>query len=207
MEIRSFRRVFDLERRVYSVDRLRLNPSGVPVRGVVYFVALVVAVLAGTRLPLLGDGIALAPWYLRDLLGPALAATLMALIRVEGRTFHHAARAVVLFACSRRRLTGGVRGCRLGRWYPNDVLVIPDGSESRFRPLVYTGPGAVLVQGAHERHRGPRGRGLPGWRARSPRPTLFLRRGGGEGGSPGAQVILLAAGARLQVQGERQRGA
>ncbi len=34
MEIRSYRRVFDLERRIYQVDRLRLNPSGVPVRGV-----------------------------------------------------------------------------------------------------------------------------------------------------------------------------
>jgi hypothetical protein len=33
MEIRSFRRVFDLERRIYRVDRLRLNPGGIPVRG------------------------------------------------------------------------------------------------------------------------------------------------------------------------------
>ena len=41
MEIHSYRRVFDLERRVYSVDRLRLNPSGVPVRGIVYFLAVV----------------------------------------------------------------------------------------------------------------------------------------------------------------------
>ena len=29
-EIRSYRRVFDLERRIYSIDRLRLNPGGVP---------------------------------------------------------------------------------------------------------------------------------------------------------------------------------
>ena len=33
MEVRSYRRVFDLERRIYRVDRLRLNPGGVPVRG------------------------------------------------------------------------------------------------------------------------------------------------------------------------------
>ena len=70
MEIRSYRRVFDLERRVYSVDRLRLNPSGVPVRGVVYFVAVVAVVLASSSLPLLGTGLGLAPWYLRDLLFP-----------------------------------------------------------------------------------------------------------------------------------------
>ena len=36
IEIRSYRAVFDLERRIYRVDRLRLNPGGVPVRGVVY---------------------------------------------------------------------------------------------------------------------------------------------------------------------------
>ncbi len=40
IEIRSYRRVFDLERRIYSVDQLRLNPGGVPVRGVLYFLAL-----------------------------------------------------------------------------------------------------------------------------------------------------------------------
>ena len=42
MEIRSYRRVFDLERRIYRVDRLRLNPGGVPVRGVVYFLVILV---------------------------------------------------------------------------------------------------------------------------------------------------------------------
>ena len=40
MEVRSYRRVFDLERRIYSIDRMRLNPSGVPLRGVVYFLVL-----------------------------------------------------------------------------------------------------------------------------------------------------------------------
>ena len=50
IEIRSFRRVFDLERRVYSVDRFRLNPAGVPVRGILYLlVALLTAIRAATR--------------------------------------------------------------------------------------------------------------------------------------------------------------
>ena len=71
MEIRSYRSVFDLERRVYSVDRLRLNPSGVPVRGVVYFVAQRDhASWSSAGLPLLGHALDLVPWYLRDLLFP-----------------------------------------------------------------------------------------------------------------------------------------
>ena len=35
IEVRSYRTVFDLERRLYRIDRLRLNPGGVPVRGIV----------------------------------------------------------------------------------------------------------------------------------------------------------------------------
>ena len=67
MEIRSYRRVFDLERRIYRIDRLRLNPGGVPVRGVVYFLALLLAVLIARRLPLLEIVATLPPWYLGDL--------------------------------------------------------------------------------------------------------------------------------------------
>lgn len=205
MEIRSYRRVFDLERRVYSVDRLRLNPSGVPVRGVVYFVAVVIAVLVGSGLPVLGDGLDLAPWYLRDLLLPALAATLMALIRVEGRTFHHAAYSLLRFTCARQRLIGGARACGARRWHPHDVLALPDGSDPRFRRLRYTGPGAVLVGVSHERQGRPQGRNRGGWKPSGPRPALIVRRSRGTGASPGPQVILLAPGATLRVQGERGR--
>ena len=49
IEIRSYRRVFDLERRVYSVDRLRLNPGGVPVRGIVYLLAILAVLFALAR--------------------------------------------------------------------------------------------------------------------------------------------------------------
>ena len=52
MLIRSYRRVFDIERRIYRVDRIRLNPGGVPVRGVIYFLAMLLAVLVLERLPL-----------------------------------------------------------------------------------------------------------------------------------------------------------
>ncbi len=204
MEIRSYRRVFDLERRVYSVDRWRLNPSGVPVRGVVYFVASVITLLVGAGLPLVGHALDLVPWYLRDLLIPALAATLMALIRVEGRTFHHAAHALLRFGSSRRRLVGGYRPCVTRRWYPHDVLAFPDGSEPRFRRLRYTGPGAVFVAVPHERQGSPRARSR-GWRLSGRRDALVVRRGGRDDASAQPQVVLLAAGASLRIDGERGR--
>ena len=77
MEIRSYRSVFDLERRIYSVDRLRLNPGGVPVRGVVYFLAILGGALIAGRLPLLGNAARLLPWYLGDLALPAASAAIL----------------------------------------------------------------------------------------------------------------------------------
>ena len=205
MEIRSYRRVFDLERRVYSVDRMRLNPSGVPVRGIVYFVAVVLGALVASGLPLLGRALDLVPWYMRDLLLPGLAATLMALVRVEGRTFHHAAHALLRFTCSRRGLVGGYRPRAAQHWYPHEVLALPDGSEARFRRLRYTGPGAVLVSVAHERRAHPRARAR-GWPLRG-RPALVVRRSQRAHASPEPQVILLAAGAWLRIEGEPGRSA
>jgi hypothetical protein len=87
IEIRSYRAVFDLERRIYRVDRLRLNPGGIPVRGVVYFLAILLTTLIAGRLPLVGEPIRALPWYLRDLALPIASATLLSVIRIEGRRF------------------------------------------------------------------------------------------------------------------------
>ncbi|MEA2313840.1 MAG: hypothetical protein QOI03_532, partial [Solirubrobacteraceae bacterium] len=104
MEIRSYRRVFDLERRIYRVDQLRLNPGGIPVRGIVYFLAIIATSVLVGRLPLLSSLAAAVPWYVRDLLVPAALATVLGAIRVEGRPFHLAARAIVRHRLSPRTL-------------------------------------------------------------------------------------------------------
>jgi hypothetical protein len=144
--------VFDLERRIYSVDRLRLNPSGVPVRGVVYLLAAVALSLLASAVPLLGQVAGVLPWYMRELAMPALAATVLAAIRVDGRTFHLAARAQLRLAVGPRRIVGLRTGAVAGRhWRPPDLVVLPDGSDARLRALRYTGPGAVVVIAAHRR--------------------------------------------------------
>ncbi len=143
-EIRSFRSVFDLERRIYRIDRLRLNPGGIPVRGVVYWLALLVAVAVAARVPLLGGAVCALPWYVRELMLPAACAGLLTLIRVEGRPFHLAAASLLRYAVESRHVAG-MRPCAgPGRcWRPNELLVLPDGSDARLRRLRYTGPGAV----------------------------------------------------------------
>src|SRR3954449_5504224 len=52
MVIRSYRRVFQVDRRIYRVDRWALPvPGGVPLRAVGYFLGTLLAVLALGRLP------------------------------------------------------------------------------------------------------------------------------------------------------------
>jgi hypothetical protein len=208
MEIRSFRRVFDLERRVYRIDRLRLNPGGVPVRGVVYFLALLLTVLIAGRLPLLSALSRVLPWYLRDLALPTASAAVLTMIRVEGRPFHLAVGAMARHRAGPRQLAG-VRACAaLGeRWHPPDILLLPDGSGSRMRRMRYTGPGAVLVAVAHDRADPMSARRFVSVRAPGS-PALILRELPERRTLDEGQVIELAPGARLLVRSGagRERG-
>ena len=206
MEIRSYRRVFDLERRIYSVDRLRLNPGGVPVRGILYFLAILATMLIAASLPGVGDLVRVLPWLARDLALPAAGATVLSAIRVEGRCFHLAARGLVRYWAGPRRLAG-TRRCRPPGeiWCPWDILMLPDGSDACMRSMRYTGPGTVLVSVEHERHgraieHGSLGTARPG---RAPVLCLSDTRDGRvlrEG-----KVISLEAGARLRVKSADRR--
>jgi hypothetical protein len=207
IEIRSYRSVFDLERRVYSVDRLRLNPGGVPVRGVAYFLVVLLSALLAGELPLVGFLVRALPWYLRDLALPGLAATVLGSLRLEGRTFHHAARALMRHRTGPRRLSGIVRSSTVGRvWHPPDLLVIPDGSDTELRRLRYRGPGAVLVAVEHERAGRAFEHGARGWARRGLGAELCIRprEQGAQLGA--ADVVSLAAGAVLLVDGPAADG-
>lgn len=202
IEIRSFRRVFDLERRIYSIDQLRLNPGGVPVRGVVYFLALALGSVALADTPLLAPALAYVPWYLRDIALPLAAAMVLSIIRIEGRTFHLAAQGLIHYLIAPRRLAGAGRCDAPGSlWQPGPVVFLPDGSDSTLRRLRYTGPGAVLVTVEYER-RGRalerRGRGLA---RRGMRAPLIVREPRRVGRLDPGEVIDLCAGTRLLVKG------
>ncbi len=197
MEIVSFRTVFDLERRVYRIDRLRLNPNGLPLRGLVYFLALLAAALLCAKLPLLGSLVRALPWYLRDLAIPAGGAALLGMIRVEGRPFHLAARALLRYGVAPRHLAGLRRCAPPGsRWHPGELLMLPDGSDARLRRLRYTGAGAVRIGVAHTRTE--YGGGAIGGMFGGPRMTLEAL--AGRRAPTHGQVIALAAGVRLEVR-------
>jgi hypothetical protein len=201
IEIRSFRRVFDLERRVYSVDRFRLNPAGVPVQGLLYLLIALSTAITVSRLPLIGRMVGVLPWYLRDIGGPAAIAALLAVIRVDGRSFHLAAHAGVGWGLAPRRVASLSISSETARlWYPPELIVLPDGSDHRLRRLRFKGPGAVLVLGAHRLAGGDgRSAGLPG------RRTLTLAGQLGPRPERGT-VISLAHGGRLEVKAEGEGG-
>jgi hypothetical protein len=206
-EIRSYRRVFDLERRIYSVDRVRLNPGGVPVRGVVYFVLLLALGLLAAGMPLAGALARAVPWYLRDVALPAAGATVLSALRLEGRSFHQAAHALARYRIGPRRLAGMRRCGAVGeRWRPQEVLMLPDGSDGRLRQLRYTGPGAVRVSIEHERRGRAVERGFSATARRGLRSTLTLRQLEGARSLERGQVIALGAGARLRVRSSTARG-
>jgi hypothetical protein len=197
-EIRSYRNVFDLERRIYRVDRLRLNPGGVPLRGIVYFLAILAGTLLAGELPLIGALARMLPWYARDVAVPGATAALLTLIKLEGRPFHLAAFAMLRYTIGSRELAGvRPRVAADRRWRLDELVVIADGSDSRLRDLRYIGPGAVLVSAAYVRtawRPGP-------FRRLARRPSMTLAALPGRPAPARGQVIALARGARLEVRG------
>lgn len=198
MEVRSYRRVFDLERRIYRVDSLRLNPGGVPVRGVVYVLAVFATVMVTSRAPFAGPAMRMLPWFARYLAIPGLTGALLAIVRIEGRPFHLAAFALLRhrfglpapngMRTARRELADGLR------WSPPPLLMLADGCDVP-RRVRYTGPGALLVSVAHECQagRGPLVRlGL--------RPHVCVRIKPHAERPVDARAVLLDRAARLTVR-------
>src|SRR3954465_1093510 len=148
VEIRSYRAVFDLERRLYRIDRLRLNPSGVPVRGIVYAALLVLGVLVAHRLPLVGWPVRALPWQVRYAALPGLGAVLLTILRIDGRAAQSALASIARFALAPRHIRAFETCPRPGAsWTPPPMTVIDDGGEpARMR---FRGPGAVLIRAPH----------------------------------------------------------
>ncbi len=196
MEVRSYRRVFELERRIYRIDRFRLNPNGVPVRGVVYFVVLLASTALVARLPVGGVVARALPWYLRDLAAPAGLAALLAIVRVDGRPFHLAARSLVAYRLRPGRCAGLRRAAAEARWRPPSIVMLPDGSDARLRRFRYAGPGALRIATAHELRAG---NGALAWLRL--RAHLRLREADGAPAARGAhgRVVVLERGTRLSV--------
>lgn len=89
MVIRSYRRVFEVDRRIYRVDRWALPvPGGVPLRAVGYFAAALMAVIAAGSLPGIGELVAGVSAPLRFVVAPLAVAVLGTQAAPDGRAAH-----------------------------------------------------------------------------------------------------------------------
>ena len=87
--VRSYARVFRVDRRLYRVDRWPLPvPGGVPLRGVVYFVGSLVAVLVASGLPGIGALLGELSPPLRYVVLPLAVAVLGTQAAPDGRSAH-----------------------------------------------------------------------------------------------------------------------
>src|SRR5215213_10163134 len=89
MVIRSYRRVFEVDRRIYRVDRWALPvPGGVPLRAVGYCAAALVTVIVAGALPGIGELVSGVSAPLRFVVAPLAVAVLATQAAPDGRVAH-----------------------------------------------------------------------------------------------------------------------
>src|SRR4051812_21191391 len=160
LEIRSFRVVFQLERRLHRIQHWKLPlPYGLPLRGLAYGAIVLALVLALGRLPVIGGVIGVLPPPLRFLLAPVGAGFFLARARVDGRPAH-------------RFLPAWTRDRAGSRWvsafrpieppgacvrFVDPIVMVPDSSGPEYRAARLVGPARVLLRyPARARQRGRR---------------------------------------------------
>jgi hypothetical protein len=189
-EIRSFRVVFAIERRLFKLERWRLPvPHGVPLRALAYFGVALVALIFLDALPLLGSVIELLPAPLRFVGLPALTAATLARVRVDGRPAHHFLVAWARHRAGPRHLHGFRAVPRPGVRIRLDepIVLVPGLAGPHLRPGVLKGPAVVgLRVPVRTTQRGP-------MLALTEVPGAALRR---------PKRVTLAPGQRLVVRDE-----
>src|SRR3954470_15606031 len=144
--IRSYRRVFEVDRRIYRVDRWALPvPGGVPLRAVGYFAAAVLAVVILGSLPLTSELVGVLSAPLRYVVLPLAIAVLGTQAAPDGRTAHRFALDWVGFRWRAHRRSAG-RVVALEdepvRW-DGDLAVRWDADAPRLQRARVTGPARV----------------------------------------------------------------
>ena len=181
MTIRSFRAVFDLERRLFKIDRWRLPmPYGVPLLGLAYAACALVAVLLVGRLPVAGEVVQTLPPPVRLLILPVTAAYLLNQLRVDGRAAHAVAKSWLRFRAAPKRLSAFRPTPTPGSTVRfGQVGFFPDERAARYRRAKVAGPAEVVLRypASAERRRSTvfieQSSGRPMWRGK----RIALKRG------------------------------
>lgn len=147
LEIRSYRVVFELDRRLHRIDRWRLPlPYGLPLRSVGYAVAALLGVLLASRLPLVGTLLTQLPAAVRLALLPCATAYALTSVQVDGRPAHDALAALLTWQLQPRVVTCWGRGVAPGRVVRfGDIAVAPDAGGTSLPRGTVTGPAVARI--------------------------------------------------------------
>lgn len=157
--IRSFRVCFSVERRIHKLDRWRIPlPYGVPVRGVVYFAALALAMLVLGVLPVFGELLGGMNTFTRLGIIPGALAFVLYRVSLDGRPSHAAAAAWLRMRLDPQRMSAFRRLDEPGSVQLGTLVFAPDERGARLRRGVVRGPAEVVLR--YETERSARGRRL-----------------------------------------------
>jgi hypothetical protein len=203
IQLRGYRRVFRIERRLYKFDRWRIPyPHGVPLRGIGYFLALEFGVVVLSRLPALGTLVGVWGPLISFFGLPLLGAFVLMQARVDGRPPHQALASLIGWRLAPRDLAGLEPCPRRGAAIVPvaEITVAFDARESfpvagRVRgpvQLTFRYPGEVRAEGAPPwvRDRGRRLARARRYRVRRRRGAAAMLRGKVISVPQGGEVVI-----------------
>lgn len=203
IQLRGYRRVFRIERRLFRFDRWRIPyPHGVPLRGIGYFLVLELCVFAASRLPLLGVLIGLWSPAVPYLGLPLAGAFLLMQGRIDGRPPHHVLASLVRWSLSSRCLAGLCSCPREGEEVvPLEAVTVAFDARESFlvrgrikgpASVTFRYPAEVRVEGAPPWLRDPRKRAVRArrYRVRRRRGAAPMLRGKVVGVPRGREVVV-----------------
>lgn len=145
--IRSFRVCFDMERRLHRIDRFRIPlPYGVPLRGLVYSAAILLAMLVLAALPIVGGLVGAVNPVARYVGLPLGVGYLLTELRVDGRSGHAVVASWLRLQLGPRRLRAFRTHKPPSRFLLAPILVALDERGPRLRRGVLHGRGRIYLR-------------------------------------------------------------
>jgi hypothetical protein len=160
--IRSYRVCFDLERRIHQIDRWRIPlPYGVPLAGIGWAGAALLAIIVLSRLPLVGALLGGIHPAVRYIVLPVAIAWFLTRWRIDGRSAHASGMAWLRWQAAPRQLVAFRRTSHApGEMRFGAVTLVPDERGARLRSGTVRGPGRALLRYPVEFRERGRGRTL-----------------------------------------------
>lgn len=144
--IRSYRRVFNVERRIYRIDKWTVPiPGGIELRAVVYFIGAELLIILVGALPLLGLPLELVGWQYKYVIAPLAVAVLGTRVTPDGRPAHRYVGSLIGYLFRRHR-TAGAHAAPLEDEpvpYQPGAWVTPDAQTPGLRRARVKGPATV----------------------------------------------------------------